>query len=369
MRRFAVVNEPKVAVVVTVRNEAATIDELLRSLLAGRRLPDEIVVVDAGSDDGTYDVLQRWATRVPCLTVLSRPGCGRSAGRNLAIAATTTPWIAVTDGGVQLDASWLEALLAPVQAIPNAPPDVVSGFFRMAPATLFELALGATTLPLAREVQPDRFLPSSRSVLFSRQAWAAAGGYPTWLDYSEDLVFDLALRRAGARFVWAPQAMAHFRPRRSLCAFFGQYFRYARGDGKALLWPRRHAIRYASYSVLALLLLTAIRSGRRPSGLAAAALIAVGSAAYLYTPYRRLVHPEDPSLRPAAWQGRLQALAWLPALRLTGDLAKMAGYPAGRLWRIPARGYIPLDPTAPHHRLSAPSLQASGAQPVQGSAP
>jgi glycosyltransferase involved in cell wall biosynthesis len=369
MRRPIVATEPRVAVVATVRNEAATIDELLRSLLAGRRLPEEIIIVDAGSHDGTMAALQRWVTQVPYLTVLSRPSCGRSEGRNVAIAATTTPWIAVTDGGVQLDPGWLEALVAPVQATPHAPPDVVSGFFQMAPATLFELALGATTLPQAREVQPDRFLPSSRSVLFSRQAWEAAGGYPAWLDYSEDLVFDLALRRAGARFVWAPQARAHFRPRRNLGAFFGQYYRYARGDGKALLWPGRHAIRYASYSLLALLLLTIIRFGRRPPGLAACTLVALGAAAYLRAPYRRLVHPEDSSIRPAAWRGRLQALAWLPALRFTGDVAKMTGYPAGRLWRIRARGSVPLDPTAPHHPLSVPSPQASEAQPLQGSAP
>ena len=369
MRPFAVASEPTVAVVATVRNEVSTIDELLQSLLAGRRLPDEIVVVDGGSDDGTLEALQRWAGRVPRLTVLSRPGCGRSEGRNVAIAATTSPWIAVTDGGVRLDPAWLEALLAPVPATPAGPPDVVSGFFQMAPCTLFELALGATTLPLAHEVQPERFLPSSRSVLFSRQAWAAAGGYPGWLDYSEDLVFDLALRRAGARFVWAPQAIAYFRPRRSLGEFFCQYYRYARGDGKALLWPRRHAIRYASYGILALLSLTVGRAARRPPGLAALACLAVGSAAYLRSPYLRLVRPKGSSQWPAAWQGRLQALAWLPALRLTGDVAKMAGYPVGRLWRLRRRGRIPNDPTAPHHQLHPPSTGAGGADLLMASTP
>ncbi|MFM7583033.1 MAG: hypothetical protein ACKO9F_10015, partial [Caldilinea sp.] len=35
-------------------------------------------------------------------------------------------------------------------------------------------------------------------------------------------------------------------------------------------------------------------------------------------------------LTPGAW---LAAAAWVPLLRVTGDLAKMAGYPAGLLWR------------------------------------
>lgn len=340
-----------VAVIATVWNEATTIDDLLRSLLAGTRLPDEIVIVDAGSTDGTYAALQRWAARVPRLRVLAQAGCGRSEGRNLAIAATAARWIAVTDGGVRLDPGWLAALLAPIEQVAGDPPDVVAGFFRMAPATPFELALGATTLPLAREISPARFLPSSRSVLFSRQAWAAAGGYPEWLDYGEDLVFDLALRRTGARFVWAPQAVANFRPRQRLIEFFRQYFRYARGDGKALLWPRRHAIRYASYGALLVLLATVARAGRRPAGWAAAVSIAVGAALYLRLPYQRLTCPEDPALPVGNWRDRLRVLAWLPMLRLTGDLAKMLGYPVGRLWRRQRRGAIPADPTAPRYLI------------------
>jgi hypothetical protein len=30
---------------------------------------------------------------------------------------------------------------------------------------------------------------------------------------------------------------------------------------------------------------------------------------------------------------RLLAVAWLPVIILTGDIAKMAGYPAGGVWR------------------------------------
>ncbi|HID64335.1 MAG TPA: hypothetical protein EYP49_16585 [Anaerolineae bacterium] len=30
---------------------------------------------------------------------------------------------------------------------------------------------------------------------------------------------------------------------------------------------------------------------------------------------------------------RLEAILWVPAIRLVGDLAKMAGYPVGLLWR------------------------------------
>jgi hypothetical protein len=31
---------------------------------------------------------------------------------------------------------------------------------------------------------------------------------------------------------------------------------------------------------------------------------------------------------------RLRAVAWVPIIRVAGDLAKMAGYPVGRAWRL-----------------------------------
>ena len=132
----------------------------------------------------------------------------------------------------------------------NSDLNVVSGFFQADPVTKFEVALGAATLPLRHEIDPATFLPSSRSIAFRKSAADAVGGYPEWLDYCEDLVFDLRLKASCGEFDFEPEALAYFRPRRSLAAFYQQYFRYARGDGKANLWRRRHLIRYLTYLVL-----------------------------------------------------------------------------------------------------------------------
>src|SRR5262249_41674966 len=160
-------------------------------------------------------------------------GANISRGRNVAIAATDAELVAVTDAGVRLDPCWLECLRTGL----TPETDGVSGFFSAHPRSTLERALGATTPPTPQDVKPETFLPSSRSVLFRRTQWQAVGGYPEWLDYCEDLVFDFALKRHGARFAFAPTAIAHFRPRSSLRAFFRQYYLYARGDGKAGLWP------------------------------------------------------------------------------------------------------------------------------------
>jgi glycosyltransferase involved in cell wall biosynthesis len=308
------------SVVVTVRDEAGSIEALLATLAAQRRQPDEIVIVDGGSTDATLAMLAAWETRLP-LRVLVRPGANISAGRNAGIAAARGAIIAVTDAGVRLAPGWLAALLAPFAADPAT--EVVGGFFAPDPRTPFEVALGATTLPIRAEVRPETFLPSSRSLALRRAAWERVGGYPEWLDYCEDLIFDLKLREACGPFAFAPEALAHFRPRSSLRAFWHQYFRYARGDGKAGLFARRHAIRYVTYLGFGAFL---ARGWRYPI---LWPLVLLAGVVYLRRPYARLV----PSLPPFALSDRLRVLTLVPLIRLVGDLAKCAGYPVGLWWR------------------------------------
>lgn len=317
------------SVVATVYNEGASIDDLLASLAAQTRHPDEVVIVDGGSTDDTVARLRRAeaAGALP-LRVLEAPGSNISAGRNIAIAAARGPIIACVDAGVRLDPGWLAAIVEPF-ARPD-PPAVVSGFFVPDARSPFEVALAATTLPALRDIRPASFLPSSRSVAFLKAAWQAVDGYPEWLDYCEDLVFDLRLRAAGFRFAFVPQAVVAFRPRPSLAAFFRQYYRYARGDGKADLWRLRHAVRYGTYLV-AVPAIAALAAWASPWWTLAYVL---GAAAMFATPYRRLTGLWG-GLQPG---GRLAALAWVPIIRLTGDLAKMLGYPAGWAWRLRQRG-------------------------------
>lgn len=313
----------RVSVISTVLNERESIRRLMDSLLAQTRRPDEIVIVDGGSQDGTVAEIERYASCLP-LQVLIAPGTNISQGRNCAITAATGDVIAVTDAGVRLHPRWLEALVAPLEA--SSELQVVSGFFLPDPQSPFEVAMGATVLPVLEDIRPDRFLPSSRSVAFRRGAWQAVGGYPEWLDYCEDLVFDLRLRDRFGAFGWAPDAVAYFRPRSSLRAFFTQYYRYARGDGKADLWRRRHLVRYATYLILApaLIVLGAVHS---PGWWG---VLMLGGVIYCRRPWQRLTrYWSELPLRHKLW-----ALALVPVIRLVGDVAKMIGYPVGWAWRL-----------------------------------
>ena len=319
----------KVSVIATVLNEKDAIERLLKSLDGQTRRPDEVVIADGGSTDGTLSILESWTSSESLpLRILETPGANISEGRNAAIAAATGDLIATTDAGVRLEDAWLEKLVAPFedegtgQAV-----SVVAGWFVPDAQTLFETAMGATVLPQLRDLSPETFLPSSRSVAFRKAAWEASGGYPEWLDYCEDLIFDLRLRDLYGSFAFAPDAIVHFRPRGTLKAFFKQYYQYARGDGKADLWGRRHAIRYLTYLVAAPLLFIL---GWQVSPWWWGVGASLGTVGMFGTPYRRLW----PVLGSLRWRERLQAILWVPIIRVTGDIAKMLGYPVGWLWRI-----------------------------------
>lgn len=314
-----------ISVIATVLNEGESIRRLLDSLAEQTRQPDEIIITDGGSSDQTVAILQEYTSRLP-LRVLVVPGCNISAGRNRAVEAARGDVIAVTDAGVRLECDWLERLTQPLSDDPSI--QVSGGFFKAAPQSIFEAAMGATVLPLVDEIDSATFLPSSRSVAFRKTAWASVGGYPEWLDYCEDLVFDLRLKQIVKKFAFSPGAVAHFRPRGSLSAFYKQYYLYARGDGKADLWLKRHAIRYLTYFAAVPLILL--------SGLLIHPLLWLlylpGAAYYLYQPYRRLPTVLK-SLPSRTSGGVVYAILLVPIIRLVGDIAKMAGYPAGRRWR------------------------------------
>jgi glycosyltransferase involved in cell wall biosynthesis len=305
----------KVSLVATARNAQPFIQDFLESVRGQTRPPDEFVVVDGGSNDGTYEALQG----AEGVTAISETGANIARGRNLAIRAAAHDMIAVSDADCVLAPDWLERILEPLER----GADVSAGAYVPMTPRLLEVCLSAH-IPDPSELRPG-WLPSSRSLAFRREAFDSAGGYPEWLDVGEDMYLNHRWVDAGARLELAPEAVTYWRVRPTLAETWRQYSRYAEGDARASMYGRKHAVRFAAYGFVATALIT-----RRRTLLA---LLAVAGAAYAARPVSRArTRAATPSARAAAVMGVPAAMAFL-------DMAKMWGYLRGfasRSRRTPA---------------------------------
>jgi dolichol-phosphate mannosyltransferase len=112
-------NEPAVAVVVPVRNEAGNIEPLIKEIAAaldGQWL-FEVVYVNDGSSDGTEAELKRLMAQYPWLRrVRHKQSCGQSAAVRSGVAAARAPLIVTLDGDGQNDPAFIPAMLRALEA-------------------------------------------------------------------------------------------------------------------------------------------------------------------------------------------------------------------------------------------------------------
>ena len=301
----------KVSLITTVLNAGGNVGRFLQTVAAQTRQPDEVVVVDGGSTDGTLQELRR----AEGITLIEEPGASIARGRNVAIAAAEHDVIAVSDADCVLEPDWLERLLEPI----GSGADVAMGAYRPITETFFHRCLAAVNLPDPDEWDEATFMPSGRSVAFRRQAIEAAGGYPEWLEIGEDMYVNLRWRELGLDMRLAREAVVWWRLRPDLRSTWMQYFRYARGDAIAGMYPERHALRFATYGGA----LYAFGSKGALRKLVALA----GAGVYATKPLRRAVRTsKDPT-------ERVMAAAAVPTLTAFLDAAKMTGHVAGLVRR------------------------------------
>ncbi|NSW56748.1 MAG: glycosyltransferase [Armatimonadetes bacterium] len=305
----------RAALVTTCLNEIDAIDAFLDAVLSQTRQPDDIVIVDANSQDGTISrILDRTGKGAPIRLIIS-VGASRSTGRNTGIEKTNCELIAVTDVGAIPRKDWFERIIAPLESNPDV--DVVSGYYEPVASSLWEEAVCAATVPSASEVDPENFLPSSRSVAFRKSAWEKVAGYPDSRglrnDTAEDTAFDLALRASGAKFVFEPTAIVEWRPNAAPQALFRQFGAYARGDAVRGLWFGH----YTKAFVLLVLTLALIAGGFvfPPVQLGLHALLAAYWVRH--------------ALRARRRTKSLEAALLAPFANMIVDCAHVVGYAAG----------------------------------------
>lgn len=226
---------PQVTVVATVLNEANAIDELIAGLSRQSFAVFEIVIVDGGSADGTWDRLQELARQNSRLRVIRDETCNLKAspgpiarGRNRAMANAGAAIIACADAGCHYHPQWLANLTAPIRS-GQADYALGGSYIDTANATTWDIA-SAPFLGVKLDPRGIRKSCTARSMAMSKSLWEQVGGFPEQQLFGEDTLFDLRARQVTAP-AFVADAMASYRPRFTFRSAAARLGLYAHADG------------------------------------------------------------------------------------------------------------------------------------------
>ncbi len=213
----------KISVISTVLNEEKNISQFMKSILNQSKKPDEIIIVDGGSKDKTFEILREFSQKNKLFAVFQEKGANISRGRNIAIKKAKGDILIVADAGCVVDKDWIKNTIA---YFPEA--DVVAGNYKAITKNNFEYF---QSLLVVKSVdRPSRM--SSRNISFKKECWKSVGGYPEDFLTGEDTKFNLMFQRAGYKIKINPKQDVSWEMRPTLKKFARQFYLYGKGDRK-----------------------------------------------------------------------------------------------------------------------------------------
>lgn len=203
----------EISVVTTVLNERKGIRDLLDSLVL-QRPAHEVVVVDAGSTDGTWTILQAYAARFPHVRPVRFPGT-RGTGRNIGVRLARAPKVAFIDGDCIANPFWLEGLIAAF----SRGAGVVAG------RTIYMGYWAFTNLHRVElpHKNQDTTWPSC-NLAYDRQVFLDVGGFDEYLHTAEDIDLNYRAIDAGSTLSHESRAVVYARARDSVKGFVKQAY-------------------------------------------------------------------------------------------------------------------------------------------------
>lgn len=227
----------RVSVVIPVRNERPRLAALIAGLEHQERQPDEVVVADGRSTDGTREWLEKAAQSRPWLRIVDNPARSVPAGLNAALRSSSGDLVARMDAHADYHPDYLSRLVDLLEARP----DVVAVGGSMATvgrgpagraiaATLSRrVGMGGARHRCGRRGGPIDHVFTG---CYRRSALEAVGGYDPRLLANEDFEMDARLRERGGVVWLEPSAHCDWYVRESMRSLARQMWRY--GYHKAL---------------------------------------------------------------------------------------------------------------------------------------
>lgn len=199
---------PSVSVIVPVFNRRPSLRRLLDALAAQTHVDHEVIVVDDGSDDGSWAEAEADERAGRPVRVVRQPRAGAVAARRAGVALARADRLAFTDSDCSPEPGWLAAGVAAL----DAGAEVVNGVTHPAgPVGVLDHSVGSG----------DEGLYPTCNVFYRRDAYERAGGFDPAaaarlgfragsrarnLGFGEDTLLAWRVRRAG-QAAFAPSAV------------------------------------------------------------------------------------------------------------------------------------------------------------------
>lgn len=265
---------PMVSVAVPMLNEAAHIQECLDGF-AGQSWPSDlldVMVIDAGSTDGSRDLVERLAAEQPWLRVVENPGRTAAAAFNVGLSEARGQVFCLFSAHGVPEAHYVEESVAVLRQTGAAG---VGGRYEHEGVDPVSHAIGLAMASPFGMASPHRFAIGRQEVdtishpAYVTDAARGIGGFDESLLRNSDYEFNWRMRKADGRLVFDPCIMSVYRPRPSLRALGRQFWWYGRWKARVVrLHPAsrrpRHLAAPAAVGAAAITpLLMTLRVGRR----------------------------------------------------------------------------------------------------------
>lgn len=236
-------NLPLVSIIIPTLNEGKYISQTLQQL-HDQTYPKnrmEIVVVDGGSMDSTFDIVSQWINR-SVLNIKILPNTKRisSCARNIGVSVAQGEYVLFIDAHVFIPSSQLienmvraahrQSALVLGRPQPLNPPAL--SVFQSVVANVRGSRFGHSTHSFIYSDAEGWVSPVSVGVMYHISLFDKVGCFDESFDAAEDVDFNFRLEQEGYKAYISPDFKVLYYPRKNIAGLVKQMFRYGLGRAR-----------------------------------------------------------------------------------------------------------------------------------------
>lgn len=250
----------KITLIIPIYNEARNIDSFLTALSVQNKFPNEIIFIDGGSSDGTVEILDRFSKRqkeendLDIVVISDSKFSKREAispiakARNYGVKLAEHDNILCTDAGCILSPDWVLEMSTLLNSA-----DLVVGRYGYIHRGLLSYLLSRSFIPSSKNFEDTNFLPSSRSIGFSRNLFFEVGGYPEIAFAAEDTLFASSARVVARKVAVAQKSSVSWELPSSFHELYNKVYTYGWSDGVSNVSTSRYNLKTILFTLFPLM--------------------------------------------------------------------------------------------------------------------